>query len=377
MYKRLIIISDTAIYRTEGEDFAFGPVVRELEFIESLFDEIIWIGFNREDKINDLSMQKIQSSKIKTVLLTKIGGKGFLSLMKIILQYPVMFFTILKYVRKGDIIHTRAPSHPALIAVLLSFVYKNKIWWNKYAGNWNQKNPPLSYGFQRWLFKKAKHTNVTINGFWYNQPKHCYSFENPCLTQEDIEKGKEITQKKTFEPPFVFAFAGRMEDAKGVSRIIEALKSVPFHQIKEVHFIGDGKKTETYIKQSEYLGDKVLFHGFLDKTGVHNILKKTDFFILPSTASEGFPKVIAEAACYGAVPVVSNVGSIAHYVNENNGFIWDLDKSAPYSEILHKAVQADTIVLKQKSLQLADLAEQFTFQNYLEKLENKILSFKK
>jgi len=373
-HKRIVVVSDTPLYKDKDSFFGFGPVVRELEFIDDLFEEIIWIGFNREDKKGDLSMLQIQSPRIKVVLLNRVGGKGIASILKIVVNYPIMFFTILKYVVNSKIIHTRAPSHPAMIGVVLSFFFRSKIWWHKYAGNWAQENPPFSYGAQRWLFKKAKHTNVTVNGFWPDQESHCHSFENPCLTVEDIEIGKAVAEKKDFAGDFVFTFAGRLEDEKGVARIIEALGTVTLERIRKVHFIGDGPKRALYEQQASFLKDKVSFHGFLSKDAVHAVLAESHFFLLPSTASEGFPKVIAEAACYGAIPLVSDVGSISHYVNDQNGYVWFKKGKVSYSEVLEKALSSPVKELQEKSLNVLDLGKKFTFMDYVEKLNTFILN---
>src|SRR5690606_1663355 len=64
-----------------------------------------------------------------------------------------------------------------------------------------------------------------------------------------------------------------------------------------------------------------IFHGYLSRTEVHEIYKKSHAIVLPS-ASEGFPKVIAEAMNYGCIPIVSDVSSISHYIKHNdNGFL--------------------------------------------------------
>lgn len=374
MHNKLTIVSDTAIYKYQDKFYAFGPVVRELEFIDDLFDQITWIGYNRIDKLNDLSMQVINSKKIKVVLLNNIGGKGVFSFLKIIFNYPIMFYVILKNIYNSNIVHTRAPSHPALIAILISFLFRKKVWWNKFAGNWNQTNPPYSYGLQRFFLKKATFSKVTINGFWKDQLSHCFSFENPSLTEKDIENGLKIAQNKNFTAPFVFTFVGRLETPKGVDRIIEAFRLMPVEKIKEIHFIGDGDKTRHYIEQSNFLRDKVKFHGFLSKEKIHQILSNSHFFVLPTTASEGFPKVIAEAACYGVIPIVSNVSSIPHYINEKNGFIWDIYNNNQYSEILFKATLFDINELNEKSENVLNVAKLFTFNNYKNKLKKLVLN---
>lgn len=373
--QNLTIISDTAMFQSETGLYAFGPVVRELEYIAPLFDKITWIGFEFSEKVGDMSMKKIESNKIKIVLLKNVGGKGFFEFSKILLYYPLMFFVILKHVLKADVIHTRAPSHPALIAILMSFfLRKKKIWWNKYAGDWGQLKPSLSYKFQREILKFANYSKVTINGFWPDQQKHCFSFENPCLTNDDIQFGKKIAEDKVFSPPFTFAFVGRFDDVKGVSVLLDALKQLPLKMIDKIHLIGDGNKTSIYKKEAIELGSKAIFHGQLEKIKLHSLIAESHFFLLPSRA-EGFPKVVAEAACYGSIPIVSNVGSISHYINSSNGFIWDIENaSSAYNEIFLKAVYADKDQNKEKSTNILAVAELFTFENYKKKLEKSVFA---
>lgn len=370
--KKLTIVSDTAVFCKDNEYYGFGPVVREIEYIDFVFDEITWIGFNSEDKLGDMSMQKITSPKIKVVFLKKVGGKGVLSVLNILFQYPVMLIVILKNIIKADVVHTRAPSHPAVIAVMLSFIFRNKIWWNKYAGDWDQEKTSFSYRFQRWLFKKAKHTKVTINGFWENQLKHCYSFENPCLTKTDIAEGIEIAGEKEFFPPFTFCFVGRVDEVKGVSRILNALSEIPYEQIGKVHIVGEGKDMEKYKKEASFLGEKIFFHGNQSKENVHKYMGESHFFLLPSTA-EGFPKVVAEAACYGTIPVVSNVSSVKHYLNDSNSFLWHISTREVYGEILKKAIDSPEEIKIKKSKEIMKIAPLFTFDNYLKKLKENII----
>jgi glycosyltransferase involved in cell wall biosynthesis len=53
-----------------------------------------------------------------------------------------------------------------------------------------------------------------------------------------------------------------------------------------------------------------MFHGWLDRASLDQRYAEAHIVLLPS-ASEGFPKVIAEGMAYGAVPVVSDVSSVA------------------------------------------------------------------
>lgn len=371
MYKRLVVVSDTALYREGNQVFGFVAVVKELEFLQDNFEEIIWIGANRPELKDNGTLIEIKVPNIKTILLPKMGGKSLLQVLKILVLYPYLFLLIFKNIYKAEVVHTRLPSHPAFIAVLISYLFPKKIWWNKFAGSWEPTTLPFFYKVQRNLLIKAKHTKVTINGFWSDQPNHCLSFENPCLTQEDIIRGREVAEQKTFEGSYVFSFVGRLEDAKGVSRIIEALKNIPVEKIEKVHFIGSGDDLEKYKNASRFLGEKVLFHGFQNSEKVHQLLAESHFLLLPS-ASEGFPKVIAEAACYGCIPIVSNVGSIPHYISEKQGFVWPFKNDGSYAEVVREAVHSLPDSLAAQSQSILALAEKFTYASYYKKLVNQV-----
>ena len=372
-HKQLTVVSDTALFAVGDAKFGFGPVVRELEYIAPMFEKIVWIGFDRPEESGSRAFERITADNIETIRLKKCGGNRFADKLNVLSKMPQMAFVVLKHTLKAQVIHTRAPSAPAFIAVLSSYVLRRKIWWNKYAGSWNQGDAPFFYELQRSLFAAAGHTNVTVNGFWKDQPKHCFSFENPCLTDAQIAEGRTVQAQKKFNAPYRLAFVGNLVEKKGVSRIINALKNIDERLIERIDFVGDGANRKEFEKSASFLGAKAVFHGFLDNAGVHNILSEAHFFLLPSD-SEGFPKVIAEAACYGCIPIVSDAGSIGHYVgNETNGFLWQIDGEDSFQTILERSLTTSPSELEQKSKNILQLAEKFTFANYRRKLEEHIL----
>lgn len=365
-FKRLTIVSDTALYTSNNKRYGFAPVVKEIEHISSLFEEIIWIGFKRLDRFEDGSLQEIQCNTIKLVLLNPVGGKGVINNLKIIASYPQMCFTICKYIYNANVVHTRAPSHPAFIAMLLSLFFKNKKWWHKYAGDWSKPNSSTMYSLQRKWLKNATFSKVTINGSWYNQPKHCITFENPCLTNENLALGKKIALQKSFDSPFVFTFIGRVEKMKGIDEMVKAFSQITLEKIKKVNIVGTSTEVNYYKEQFAFMKEKCIFHRTLSSDNVHKLLAETHFFILPSK-SEGFPKVVSEAMCYGAIPIVSNVGSISQYVDKSIGFLWDF--SVPLQHILLQAINCGKEDLHKMAVAGAQEANKFSFDNYFSKVQ--------
>src|SRR5690606_20556422 len=231
---------------------------------------------------------------IKFIPLQPVGGEGIGAKMKIILNIPTIINTVRKKLKNVDAFQLRTPTGIGVFLIPYLTFFSNKNGWYKYAGNWNQDNPPIGYALQRWMLKKQKR-KVTINGRWPNQPDHCLTFENPCLTEKEREEGLQIMEKKSFVPPYIFCFVGRLEDAKGVQRIINAFGSLnSLEKIAAIHFIGSGEKISLYENECKMLNLPAIFHGFLNREQVFEIYKNSHFILLPSD-SEGFPKVIAEA----------------------------------------------------------------------------------
>ena len=79
---------------------------------------------------------------------------------------------------------------------------------------------------------------------------------------------------------------------------------------------------------------KVCLTGWLLREQLNEIYTKCHLIILPSYASEGFPKVLAEAASYGCVPVASNISSIGQYIENNISGIVIEDISANNLKLL-------------------------------------------
>ncbi len=369
---KLAIISHTEHYcNSEGAIVGWGPTVTEINHLAEDFEEIVHVAFLHKGNPPASSLP-YTASNIKFVPIKPVGGKGMRAKAGIVFRAPRIINTIRTVLRQVDVFQFRAPTGMGVFVVPYLTLFSKKKGWYKYAGNWKQDHPPLGYALQRWMLTKQRRT-VTINGYWPDQPKHCLSFENPCLTEQERLEGLEILKDKNFSPPFTFCFVGRLGDAKGVQRIIDALGEMDKSLIGKMHFIGNGQRRKEYGEQCFQLGIPAVFHGFLPRGEVFEIYRRAHFFLLPSTASEGFPKVIAESMNYGCVPVVSNVSSIGHYINTQNGFVYPLDYGKKFSAMLQKAVTTDSYFLRQKSHIAHQSVEKFTFEHYRARIFSDIL----
>lgn len=321
--KRLTIISHTEHFTDEnGQLVGWGSTITEINHLLEIFDEITHIAMYHIG-IPSLSSLPYISERITFVALPTVGGPKLRDKLNILKNAPKIIRIINNELKHADYFQFRAPTGIGVFLIpYLTFFVKTKGWF-KYAGNWNQKHPPLGYRLQRWLLKYQSRP-VTINGSWSKQQKHFLTFENPCLTLEDIKEGQKIMNQKSFEGQLNFCFVGRLEHEKGVEILIDAFKSlsaIEKRRIGKIHLVGDGKEMDIFKQKTKDSGLTIVFHGFLPRNLVNKIYQDSHCFILPSY-SEGFPKVITEAINFGCLPIVSDISSIGQYIKDGeNGFL--------------------------------------------------------
>lgn len=374
---KLAIISHTEHYTAaDGTLVGWSPTVNEINHLLDVFDSIVHLAMYHEGPAPK-SVMAYTSDRIQFIALPSVGGPNISDKLKVLWYAPRMIRTVNKVLKQVDWFQLRTPTGIGVFLIPYLTLFSKQKGWYKYAGNWNQKHPPLGYRLQRFMLKQQSR-KVTINGRWPKQPQHCLSFENPCLTDADLAEGRRVKQQKSIEGPLTLCFVGRMEAEKGVGRILDALQHVSQierQRIESVHFVGDGKAMADFKLQASTIPVNIVFHGTLSRTEVFAIYKVSHAIVMPTTASEGFPKVLAEAMAFGCIPMVSGMSSIGQYIKHGEqGFL--LDK-----------IDADTLVtqlrilfnLEQhiftRMLSLQDMIVQgFSFDHYHRQLKSYILT---
>ena len=372
---KLAIISHTAHYKAkDGTIVGWSPTVNEVNHLLEVFDEIYHVAM-LHDTDAPLSTMPYISNKITFVSIPSSGGKKVMDKIDILKTAPKTIGIVRKVLKQVDYFQLRTPTGIGVFLIPYLTLFSATKGWFKYAGNWNQKRPPFGYMLQRVMLKNQSR-KVTINGHWENQHKQCLTFENPCLTTNDLLLGRDIAKAKTIKDTISFCFVGRLERDKGVERIISAFNSLEIQdksRVKEVHLVGDGSQRDYFEKLALECGINVIFHGFLSREQVFDIYKIAHVFLLPSTASEGFPKVIAEAMNFGCLPIVSDVSSISQYVNHNsNGFLLNpvtVKSLVRYIKIvLDLNQQAYAKMIMEQNV----VIKKFTFSNYNVRIKKEI-----
>jgi len=371
----LTIISHTEHYLSaDGTVLGLGSTVTEINELLALFDEITHIAM-LHDSIPPANALPYRSDAITFVPIPAVGGSKLRDKLAILPQIPHIIGILKKQLKTSDCFQFRAPTGIGVFVIPYLMFFNEGKGWFKYAGNWKQAHAPLAYRFQKWLLE-GQSRNVTINGFWEDQPAHCLSFENPCLTQEEVQEGQKFIEQKKLKPPYDFCFVGRLEAAKGVDILLNAFMNLKAHErskIGTIHLVGDGSRMDYYKTKVATSDLQFRFHGILSRTDVKDIYKHCHAIVLPS-ASEGFPKVIAEALNFGCLPIVSDVSSIGHYIHHGtNGFLLKRIDEDGLREALERFLNLTEKDYNRMICSSANLIQKFTYAWYLERLQTDVL----
>lgn len=369
----LLIISHTDHYWAGNQIVGWGPTIREINFLADHFHSITHIGTLHSKQQAPPSSLPYEKKNIRFIAIDPFGGDTLWDKLNVVWSMTRNIPLIRKALRGADVFQFRAPTGIG-VYVIPYLLSQKKQGWFKYAGNWMQQNPPMGYGIQRWMLQRQTKCKVTINGQWPKQLAHCHSFENPCLTADERLVGRDVIGQKEYSGVLNFCFVGRLESEKGVRRIIEAFQGWNHPRIGKIHLIGDGPER----KEFEALAgtdSRFVFHGFMSRNRLSEVLAESHVFLFPSTASEGFPKAIAEAANYGCVIVASDVSSISHYVQEGqSGFL--ISTHSCTSEVLRHTLNEVFACSKLHLMaeRAFEWAHYFTFDHYVNHIQEAVLN---
>lgn len=370
----LLILSDTGMYQKDGAVYAFGPVVMELLVFLTVFDHVTWIGAQQNHNKTNASFIKIPSTGVKPILIEQAKGSGLRYKWNTLQKYPKMWKLLKKQIESHTCIHSRAPSHPAYIAMRLSKKYPNKQFWFKYAGSWVEP-ASIFYNYQRNTLKKLNANSVvTVNGLWENQPAHLLPFENPCLTQAHRNKGKIKVATKRLEKPIHYCFVGGLNENKGCEKIIDAWLKLKHPSLGKLFIVGSGALEAILKEKALKSTNEIIFCGNLPKEEVHLVYEQCHFIILPSK-TEGFPKVIGEAMNYGCVPIVSNISCLSQYIkNGANGFLLaENNSNGVFNSIQESMLLKEDAYLEYITINYR-ISEKFTYDNYKKRMIEEVFN---
>ena len=166
--------------------------------------------------------------------------------------------------------------------------------------------------------------------------------ENYEMIPNGIDLGRyQLNLEK--DKKFTFITVGRLEKQKDHIKLLEAVvKLKEKKRVFQVLIVGEGKEPEQKEKIQEFIATHHLeeqVHLLGVRFDIPELISKADCFVL-SSAWEGLPIVLLEAAA-SRVPIISTpVGSIPSLIDEHSGYLADENFAESMDEVMQHYASA-------------------------------------
>ena len=323
---KFLIVTHATHKLAEGQVYSYAPYVREMNIWSKHVDAIQVITPVSMDPVTKIDLaydKKIDVRKIPALAFTTFGN-----IITSLANLPIIFWILFAEMRKADHIHLRCPGTIGLAGCIIQVLFPKKKKTAKYAGNWDPKaRQPFSYRLQKWILSSTfltKNMQVLVYGDWERQTKNI----KPFFTASYWESEKTEVPERSFSAPFKFLFVGGQVEGKRPLYAIQLVEKLIKNGVPaSLTFYGDGvlKANLTQYVSENNLGEVIEFKGNQPAKEVKSGYKEAHFLILASK-SEGWPKVVAEAMFWGAIPLSTPVSCVPWMVDfGKRGMLLSLD----------------------------------------------------
>ena len=199
--------------------------------------------------------------------------------------------------------------------------------------------------------------------------KHVNSLPN-CI---DLKDAQTFERKyKDDSTPLTLGYLGRIAKTKGMDYLLQACCILKERHIPFCLKIAGAEEVEgQYLPQfSKVLGNQFVYSGIVSGESKKAFLQSLDVLVMP-TLYEGLPISLLECMSYGAVPIITPVGSIPTIVTDqqNGRFIKVKDTQSIVDAITYLHTHRNKLEQMSKSSRKY-ICEHFNSDYYIDKLNN-------
>lgn len=376
---RLAVISHKVCWHSSDSPSGFvtdGGFPQQMGAISELFDETrIVVPCATSGSTAGLS--PLVGSNLSIVPLSEPKGAGLRRKINIPFWLIRNCITIFRESRKADAVHSPIPGDVGTVGMAVAMILRKPLF-VRHCGNWLVQRT-LAERFWKWsmeYFAGGRNVMLATGG-----SAKVPSERNPnvewifatSLKRAEIESNSPL--ELPTETPVRLIIVCRQEEHKGTDVVLESLPLI----IQEVpniilDVVGGGSKLATFRKQAAALNleDRVIFHGKVVHTRVIKLLKRSHLFCYPTSASEGFPKVVLEAMAIGLPVITTKVSVLPQLIGNINGIL--LDRPAP-SDLANAVLElcSDRAKYRSRSASAIETAKSFSLEDWRDLIGKKLI----
>jgi glycosyltransferase involved in cell wall biosynthesis len=350
-----------------GKYYTDGGFPLQIKAVSELFDStVIVVPCAAVTDIHGLT--PLGSIAITYAPLSIPKGKGLRRKLNIPFWLLKNSRVIWREIKAADAVHAPIPGDVGTIGLLCALILRKPLF-VRHCGNWFVQRT-LAETFWRWLMERfAGGRNVMLATGGSDHPPSAKNKNIKWIFSTSITE----RQMRDAEPrPFPkdgklrIVVACRQEPRKGTEIVIKAFAQI----IKKfplacLDVIGDGSLLKNLKAQAQSLGlaGKIIFHGKIEQQNVVGLMKKAHLFCFPTSASEGFPKVVLEALACGLPVVTTKVSVLPQLIKGDCGILLNSTDADALSAAVFK-ICSDSEVYEAMSKAAIDVARNYTLENW-------------
>lgn len=275
---------------------------------------------------------------------------------------------IWREIKNADAVHAPVPGDVGTIGMIFALLLKKPLF-VRHCGNWLIQRT-IAEHFWKWsmeFFAGGRNVMLATGGTERAPSKKNSNIKwifSTSLKQENIEKA--VTRAYPENGKIKLITACRLEDRKGVDVVIESLPSIlKVFPNAHLDIVGGGALESKLKQQAARSGIEryVKFHGKEEQAKVLELMRQAHVFCFPTSASEGFPKVVIEALASGLPVITTKVSVLPQLVGSGGGILID----AATSENVAAAVEnvfADAGKYQQMSAKAIETARCYSLESW-------------
>lgn len=370
----LAVVSHKICWRSQESPTGFvtdGGFPLQIEAISELFSstEIVVPCDSRECAEG---VSPLKGRSISVTPLSVPRGTGLRRKVDMLRWGIVNGPAIWRSVRDSDAVHAPIPGDIGTIGMVFALVLRKPLF-VRHCGNWLAPKTTAEKIWKWSMERLAGGRNVMMATGGADKPP---SARNPwvkwifstSLRRAQIESNAPLTFPEGGKLRLLIAC--RLEEKKGTDVIIAAMPAIraAFPDV-ELEVVGGGSLLEALKERAKELGvaDCVTFRGKVEQSEVLRLMKRAHLFCYPTSASEGFPKVVLEALACGLPVITSKVSVLPKLISPDCGVILDEPSPGALSEAVI-GVCSDPEKYSQMSAMAIETAGEYSLERWRDRI---------
>lgn len=367
---RLAVISHKLCWRSVDSSTGYvtdGGFPLQMEAISELFSETELV-LPSETTVASKGTSPLRGQNLRVTPLSVPQGKGLRRKFDMLRWVAVNGPTIWQAVKRADAIHAPIPGDVGTIGMIFALILRKPLF-VRHCGNWLDPRTTAERLWKWSMERFAGGRNVMLATGGSDEPPSRLNENVRWIFSTSLRSG-QIANSVPREPPrggeLRLVIACRLEERKGTDVVIDALPMIAqTYPGVTLDVIGAGSLLESLKEQADRLAirNRVVFHGKVAQSEVVEILKTAHLFCYPTSASEGFPKVVLEALASGLPVITTRVSVLPRLIESGCGKL--LDEATPAA--LKAAVDdicTDRKVYRQKSENAIATSRQYSLEKW-------------